>query len=649
MPDHSTFVRFSSTLHCNYFLEVGALVVLVAITIAYFSRKKFPVSTARLFGVGLISLILNVSSDILFCMLLDHSDVIPIIYAELVADFFFSMQFVLSYSLFAFVLYSVGKTLKDTPLYILTILPSAVGAVLFFTNPIHHWNFSFVLDEVSGTYDFLPGPTFMSLYVINWGLNCAATLAYTIAFRKKLPKEVLRALISVIAVVLIAAVIQTIQPTYLLSGTAFALCALFAVSTVCDPDVKVDRVSRAFNDYAFIDYLNTQRFEKQRKHYIILDIESFGLFSEKFGTISANELIYNIRKFIESVNKKTYIFRIQSSRFVLLLRNKEEQLQMLEAINNRFKEPFNIKGNLVDITLHILYFKNDNVFTNSDMYNDFMSRTLSVINFKEDTCVELDKAFLEQINRDRRIKEILEECLKTQSGLYMVYQPIYDVNNKKFNHFESLLRLENEELGYIGPGEFVPIAENFGLANDIDFFVLNETCAFLQRNPDISNLEINISCAEFFNNPSERFMKIINKYGIDPSRIILEITETIAVKYPNKTKEFMNDLGKYGIQFAMDDFGSGYSNIARFITLPFNVAKLDKSLLEEQENVTIFFDAAISLFKNLNIPIVIEGVEVEKQLNLAKKKQIEYIQGYYFSKPLKEKDLLEFLAKNNAA
>ena len=649
MPDHSTFVRFSSTLHCNYFLEVGALVVLVAITIAYFSRKKFPVATARLFGVGLISLILNVSSDILFCMLLDHSDVIPIIYAELVADFFFSMQFVLSYSLFAFVLYSVGKTLKDTPLYILTILPSAVGAVLFFTNPIHHWNFSFVLDEVSGTYDFLPGPTFMSLYVINWGLNCAATLAYTIAFRKKLPKEVLRALISVMAVVLIAAVIQTFQPTYLLSGTAFALCALFAVSTVCDPDVKVDRVSRAFNDYAFIDYLNTQRFEKQRKHYIILDIESFGLFSEKFGTISANELIYNIRKFIESVNKKTYIFRIQSSRFVLLLRNKEEQLQMLEAINNRFKEPFNIKGNLVDITLHILYFKNDNVFTNSDMYNDFMSRRLSVINFKEDTCVELDKAFLEQINRDRRIKEILEECLKTQSGLYMVYQPIYDVNNKKFNHFESLLRLENEELGYIGPGEFVPIAENFGLANDIDFFVLNETCAFLQRNPDISNLEINISCAEFFNNPSERFMKIINKYGIDPSRIILEITETIAVKYPNKTKEFMNDLGKYGIQFAMDDFGSGYSNIARFITLPFNVAKLDKSLLEEQENVTIFFDAAISLFKNLNIPIVIEGVEVEKQLNLAKKKQIEYIQGYYFSKPLKEKDLLEFLAKNNAA
>ena len=645
--NQAPFKPFSATMHCNYYLEVCALIVLVAITIAYFSRKKFPVATARLFGVGLISLVLNVSSDILFCVLLDHSDVVPLIWVELVADFFFSMQFVLSYCLYAFVLYSVGKSIRYSPIYLLTIIPSAVGVLLFFTNCIHHWEFSFVFNNETGLYDFLPGPLFMSLYVINWGLNAAVTVVYTIGFRKVLPKEVLRALVSLLGVVLVAAVIQTIQPQYLLSGVAFTLSAMFAVVTVCDPDVKVDRVSKAFNDYAFIDYVNTQRFERQRKHYIIFDIESFGMFSEKFGVVSANDLIYQVRKYIESVNKKAYIFRVMSARFVVLLRNKEEQDQMVNAINKRFAEPFNVKGHVVDITLDMLYFVNESVFTNSDMYNDFMTRTLAIVNFKDQTCIELDTSFLQRISRDRRIKEILEECLKTNSGLYMVYQPIYDVNKKVFNHFEALIRLSNEELGYIGPGEFIPIAENFGLANDIDFFVLNETCAFLQRNPGISGLEINISCAEFFNNPSERFMKVINKYGIDPSRLVLEITETIAVKYPEKTKEFMRDLGQYGIQFAMDDFGSGYSNIARFITLPFSVAKLDKSLLEESKNVVLFFEAAISLFKNLNIPIVIEGVEQEKQLQLAKDKKIDYIQGFYFSKPLKEADLLEFLAKNN--
>ena len=647
MPNHSTFERFAENLHCNYFLELCSLVFLVAITIAYFTRKKFPVATARLFGVGLIFLVANVGFDILFCYLLDHSDVVHIAWVEAVAELFFVMQFALSYSLFAFVFYSVGKSLRYSPIYLLTIIPSIVGAVLFFTNCLHHWNFSFVYNSTYGTYDFAPGPTFLSLYVINWGFNLSATVAYTVAFRKVLPKQLLRTLFSVIGVTAVAAIIQTLQPQYLLSGTAFTLSAMLAVVSVCDPDVKVDRLSKAFNNYAFMDYVNTQRFEKQRKYYIVLEIESFGMFSEKFGVVSANELISVTRRFIQGVNRKTYIFRVQSSRFVLLLKSEEEQKQMLNAINERFSKPLNIKGRLVNITLDILYFMNDRVFTNTDMYNDFMNRTLSVINFKDSHCVELDKAFLEQINRDRKIKEILEDCLITKSGLYMVYQPIFDVNQKRFNHFEALIRLSNEELGYIGPGEFVPIAENFGLANDIDFFVLNETCAFLKRHPDIESLEVNISCAEFFNNPSERFMKIINQYGIDPKRIILEITETIAVKYPSKTKEFMADLGQYGVQFAMDDFGSGYSNIARFIDLPFSVAKLDKSLLGESQNVSIFFEAAINLFKSLDIPIVVEGVENEKQLGISVDKKIDYVQGYYFSKPLREEDLIQFLNEKN--
>ena len=218
-----------------------------------------------------------------------------------------------------------------------------------------------------------------------------------------------------------------------------------------------------------------------------------------------------------------------------------------------------------------------------------------------------------------------------------------EIERLSFNHCEALIRLDNNELGYVGPGEFIPIAESFGLANDIDQFVLNETCAFMQRNPQIEILEVNVSCAEFFNNPSERFLKTINDYQIDPKRLCLEITETIAVKYPTKTREFMNDLGQHGIKFAMDDFGSGYSNMARFITLPFSIAKLDKSLLSEQLNVEIFFNAAINLFKSLNIPIVIEGVENEKQLEISKQKEIDYIQGYYFTKPLREEDLLEFL------
>lgn len=134
---------------------------------------------------------------------------------------------------------------------------------------------------------------------------------------------------------------------------------------------------------------------------------------------------------------------------------------------------------------------------------------------------------------------------------------------------------------------------------------------------------------------------------ISVKRICLEITETVAVKYPAKTKQFMTDLGQYGIQFAMDDFGSGYSNIARFINLPFSIAKLDKSLLEPGKNIRFFLDSAIQLFKNLGIPLVMEGIEGEEQLELARKNNINYLQGYYFTKPLRERDLMEFLKEHN--
>ena len=87
--------------------------------------------------------------------------------------------------------------------------------------------------------------------------------------------------------------------------------------------------------------------------------------------------------------------------------------------------------------------------------------------------------------------------------------------------------------------------------------------------------------------------------------------------------------------------------MARFITLPFSIAKLDKSLLNESLNVKIFLNAAVNLFKNLNIPIVIEGVENERQLEISKEKEVDYIQGYFFTKPLKEEELLSFLKEHN--
>lgn len=633
-------------MHYNYYFELCCLIFLVGIAIAYFSRKKFPTAIFTLFGVSLIVVIIDVASNVASSISLDYSDKISPLWCEGFSEVFYFCQVFCSYLLFAYILYTVGKSFRYQPLYLLTAIPSVIFSLILFTNPIHHWIFYTKLGE-NGLYDFQHGILYPLIYAVG-GLNVLSTIIYTVYFKKSLQTKVAMTLSMITAINVVIIVIQIFLPKYLLSGMAYTTSIVIAIITVNDPDEKVDRSCKVFNNEAFIDYINTQRYEQQRKHYIIFDIESFGMFNKVFGIIYANELLRQIRKYIEGVNHKAFLFRTQSARFVILLRNKEEQLAMVKALKERFQEPFQIKNNSMNISIRLLYFVNDNAFKNSDSYNDFLNRTMAaMINYKNQNYIGLDKEFMDSINRDRRIKEILENCIKTNVGLYMVYQPIYDTKLKKFNHFEALIRLANEELGPVGPGEFIPIAEAFGLANDIDFFVLNETCAFLARHPEIENLEVNVSCAEFFNNPSDRFIKTINKYGIDPKRICLEITETVAVKYPAKTKQFMADLGQYGIQFAMDDFGSGYSNIARFINLPFSIAKLDKSLLEPSKNIRFFLDSAIQLFKNLDIPLVMEGIEGEEQLELARKNNINYLQGYYFTKPLRERDLMEFLKEHN--
>lgn len=641
----SSFWNMPADMHYNYYLETCSFIFMVAITIAYFSRKKFPTALFRLFGVCLIAVTFNIFINITACYMLDNSGEVPIIFSEIMFQLYLFSQVLLSYLLFTYVLYAVGKSLRYQPIYLLTMVPSVIVSIFLFTNAAHHQLFYFAPNDL-GSYDYKHGPLLFLIYLVGI-LNVSATLAYLFAFRKKLSKRLIGVLVLLNVLVITAHVIRLIYPEVLLNGIVYTMSMVFMIITINDPDEKVDRLSKAFNNDAFIDYINTQRQERQRKYYIIFDIESFGMFNEAFGAIYSNDLIAQIRKQIELANKRTFIFKTQSSRFVLLLRTEDEQIEMIDAIKQRFSEPFKIKNKSINISIHLFYFKNEGCFTNSDMYNDFLNRTLIAINFKDSHYIELDDKFLNRINRDRKIKEILEEALSKPDGFYMVYQPIRDMKNGCFNHYEALIRLVNDELGYVGPGEFIPIAESFGLANDIDFFVLNETCAFLQRNPQIEILEINISCAEFFNNPSDRFLKTIKKYKIDPQRIVFEITETVAVKYPSKTKEFMDDLGLYGVKFAMDDFGSGYSNMARFITLPFSFAKLDKTLLEEENNVSIFLDSAIQLFRNLNIPIIVEGVENEQQLTRCQKKPIDYIQGYYYSKPLKEADLIAFLDKEN--
>lgn len=258
-----------------------------------------------------------------------------------------------------------------------------------------------------------------------------------------------------------------------------------------------------------------------------------------------------------------------------------------------------------------------------------------------------------ELERKNRIMEIVRRKVQ-ENGIQVYYQPIYSIHQGNFSKCEALARLWDEEYGFISPVEFIPIAEECGLINQLGAHVLKEACRQILRRKELGlppvQINVNVSTVQF---SSEGFfdsvMDTINRYDIDRSMIQLEVTESILINSFDYIVEIMKRLIEQGIQFAVDDFGTGYSSLSYIGTLPVAGIKLDKSFIDhiaKSEVYVLIIKNVIEIAKGLDFKIIAEGVESDSQFQLLKRLGCDYIQGYLFSKPLPEDAFEQFLEKH---
>ena len=221
------------------------------------------------------------------------------------------------------------------------------------------------------------------------------------------------------------------------------------------------------------------------------------------------------------------------------------------------------------------------------------------------------------------------------------------MDDRAFASAEVLLRYDDPNLGAVSPGEFIEVIEQGGMAIFIDNFVVDITCKTQAKHPEIDMLHVNISGAEFFHNPAKRIYDLVKKYGIEPKRICFEITESVAAKNPELLMAFMNEMIQMGFSFALDDYGTGYSNILQVMKLPFATVKIDKTLLDEADKGKRILESTIKLFCELGLEIVVEGVESKSLLDRVTELGAKQIQGYLYSPPLLEDAYIAFVKNGN--
>ena len=257
---------------------------------------------------------------------------------------------------------------------------------------------------------------------------------------------------------------------------------------------------------------------------------------------------------------------------------------------------------------------------------------------------------LREEERRISVEMAVRRALENRS-LEVYYQPIYDTKCGKIHSAEALVRLKDEELGMISPEEFIPVAEQTGMIAQIGDFVFQEVCRFLSsgapQHAGLRFVEVNLSTVQCMDTQlPERLLSIAEGYGVSPSEINLEITESAMVYSMNTMRSVMEELTKDGFSFALDDFGTGRANLSYLQNFPFRIIKVDKSFLwadGESEDNHVIFENMLSLIRGLRREAVAEGVETKEQRDMLISHGVEYLQGFYYSKPVPEQDFMKYL------
>jgi EAL domain-containing protein (putative c-di-GMP-specific phosphodiesterase class I) len=255
---------------------------------------------------------------------------------------------------------------------------------------------------------------------------------------------------------------------------------------------------------------------------------------------------------------------------------------------------------------------------------------------------EMESEGLERLERLNDLRMAL-----ANEDFYLVYQPQIELASGQMVGVEALLRWNHPASGSIPPGDFIPLAEETGLIVPIGEWVLRQACMQLAEwmrlgLPPI-RIAVNISGFQFQHTDfMETVRAVLDEFGMDPSQLELELTESVIMKNVDTAIQVLNQLKEMGITIAVDDFGTGYSSLNYLRRLPIHVVKIDRSFLQDissQSEDSCIVKAIITMAHSLKLKVVAEGIEREEQVRILQSYHCDMGQGYFFSKPLPAEDV----------
>lgn len=448
----------------------------------------------------------------------------------------------------------------------------------------------------------------------------------------------------------VAAIVEFVIPQYLVVSFAGSVGVMLLYIKLENPGMNMDRQSGMYNQNAFMEYVKQLYGSKTNFSMLVVIPLSYGnALYEHAVDMTRVQGIFKA--------KKATLFRKTEDEIALVFKNKDEAtkwwLEYIEATTDSNDPDIN----LINSGLWI-YIKDSGMFNDAEDLMYFIKYAIAnkhdKIDSKDRNYIYVSKEMVAEMHEEKRAEKILDKALR-DGRVEVYYQPIYSVEKQKFVSAEALVRIREKDGSIVPPGVFVPVAEKSGKIVELSNEVFGQVCQLI-KDGDITQygieyIEVNLSVAQCSDeNLAENYIATMEKYGVNPKLINLEITESASLKNKEILLNNMNKLIEYGVNFSLDDFGTGQSNLNYIVDMPVGIVKFDKEMISsyfDNTKAKYVMDAAMHMIHGMGLKIVSEGIETNEQFGKMKDLGISYVQGCYFSEPLGEDDFIQYIKKHN--
>lgn len=435
-----------------------------------------------------------------------------------------------------------------------------------------------------------------------------------------------------------------------MDGLCYIMISVYLYLNITNADNHIDYSLGIFNQKAFEYYLKDLIEEEKDVRVLYISFDDFKGISSTFGAGSERVLFKNVVQALQKITEGK-LFRIDTYQLAyIFVGNEEDYHDFSYAVKYKLRDDYdisNVKIKLVSYVVEIPVQELDLDYESLRTALQFYVPEMIDRGYHE---LMLTENHLYKKQEADRIQTAVAKAIENQD-VEVYYQPIWNVNENRYDGAEALLRLRDDDGNEIPAALAVAIAEEAGQAVELGHLVFRKVFSYMSEEgilgKYLNRIHINLSCAQSANTKIVRDLTaLMAEFKIAPSYVDLELKEQEQHLEDMLLKDNMHSLLDYGNTFSLDDYGKGYANLSSIMFLPFQYVKLDKSLVHlehpnEKAEVALHF--VLDMARQLGIKVVAKGVETAEDMERMKKMAVNYMQGFYIAEPLCAEDFLNLL------